>query len=77
MKYTEIIKLIFGSILLLITSIIGIIFLFESLGLFTKTISYINISPIFYNGTSKDVFIFLGFCVLSGAYLITSIKSKD
>ncbi|MDX8553815.1 hypothetical protein MK851_09310 [Tenacibaculum sp. 1B UA] len=77
MKPIEVIKLIFGIILLLITSIVGVIFLFESLGFSTKTINHKNISYIFSKGESKDIFIFLGFCVLAGAYLITSIKSKD
>ena len=76
MKYIEIVKLAFGVILLSITSILGIIFLFESIGYSTKVIDSKNISSIFFYGENKNVLIFLGFCVIAGAYLLSSIKLK-
>jgi hypothetical protein len=73
MKHIEFIKLIIALILLFIVIFIASIFFLEINGFLDIYSNYGEISHIF-RADNKSIFIFLGFCAISGAYLLNNVK---
>ena len=71
----KVVKLVFGISFLLMGFITSLLFLTECLGISSKIINLNNHSFIFL-GETRQVFIFLGICVFSGAYLISSLDRE-
>jgi len=76
MKYIELIKLIIALILLFIAIFMGSVFLLENIGFLNELFDMRKVSWIFRRGETNEVFTFLGLCAISGAYLLTNVKSK-